>query len=122
MRDRYHGVANTSLVCEYRLTTSAGIAPNKFLTKIASDWNKPNGQFVIKPAAAFDFLTPLPVGRLPGVGKVMEAKLAKLKVEAQINGEKLRVTAKKRDDLQEVMTLLKKSDIELPLQFENFRD
>ncbi len=49
-------------------------------------------------------------------------KDAKLKVEAQINGEKLRVTAKKRDDLQEVMALLKKSDIELPLQFENFRD
>ncbi|MGH8108246.1 MAG: YajQ family cyclic di-GMP-binding protein [Arenimonas sp.] len=49
-------------------------------------------------------------------------KDAKLKVEAQINGEKLRVTAKKRDDLQDVMALLKKSDIELPLQFENFRD
>ncbi len=49
-------------------------------------------------------------------------KDAKLKVEAQINGEKLRVTAKKRDDLQEVMALLKKSDIDLPLQFENFRD
>jgi len=49
-------------------------------------------------------------------------KDAKLKVEAQINGEKLRVTAKKRDDLQDVMALLKKSNIELPLQFENFRD
>ena len=65
---------------ETRLTASAGIAPNKFLAKIASDWNKPNGQYVIKPAAAFDFLTPLPVGRLPGVGKVMEAKLAKLNI------------------------------------------
>ncbi len=65
---------------ETRLTASAGIAPNKFLAKIASDWNKPNGQFVIKPAAALDFLTPLPVGRLPGVGKVMEAKLAKLNI------------------------------------------
>jgi cyclic-di-GMP-binding protein len=49
-------------------------------------------------------------------------KDAKIKVEAQINGEKLRVTGKKRDDLQEVMALLKKTDIELPLQFENFRD
>ncbi|MEO8002708.1 MAG: YajQ family cyclic di-GMP-binding protein [Arenimonas sp.] len=49
-------------------------------------------------------------------------KDAKLKVEAQINGEKLRVSAKKRDDLQDVMALLKKSDIELPLQFDNFRD
>ncbi len=65
---------------ETRLTASAGIAPNKFLAKIASDWNKPNGQFVIKPSAVFDFLTPLPVGRLPGVGKVMEAKLAKLDI------------------------------------------
>lgn len=49
-------------------------------------------------------------------------KEAKLKVEAQINGEKLRITGKKRDDLQDAMALLKKSDIELPLQFENFRD
>ncbi len=49
-------------------------------------------------------------------------KDAKLKVEAQINGDKLRVSAKKRDDLQDVMALLKKSDIELPLQFDNFRD
>lgn len=65
---------------ETRLTASAGIAPNKFLAKIASDWKKPNGQYVIKPAAAFDFLTPLPVGRLPGVGKVMEARLAKLDI------------------------------------------
>lgn len=65
---------------ETQLTASAGIAPNKFLAKIASDWNKPNGQYVIKPAAVFDFLTPLPVGRLPGVGKVMEARLAKLEI------------------------------------------
>ena len=49
-------------------------------------------------------------------------KDAKLKVEAQINGEKLRVTGKKRDDLQAAMALLRKVDFELPLQFENFRD
>jgi len=61
-----------------RLTASAGIATNKFLAKIASDWNKPNGQFVIRPEAALDFLAPLPVGRLPGVGRVMESKLADL--------------------------------------------
>src|SRR5690606_10352794 len=63
---------------ETRLTASAGIAPNKFLAKIASDWNKPDGQFVLKPAQVDAFLAPLPVGRLPGVGKVMEGKLAKL--------------------------------------------
>ncbi|TCV93228.1 hypothetical protein EC912_10588 [Luteibacter rhizovicinus] len=49
-------------------------------------------------------------------------KEAKLKVEAQINGDKLRVTGKKRDDLQTAMALLRKADVELPLQFENFRD
>ncbi|MDI1253147.1 DNA polymerase IV [Thermomonas sp.] len=63
---------------ETRLTASAGIAPNKFLAKIASDWNKPDGQFVLKPHQIDAFLMPLVVGRLPGVGKVMEAKLAKL--------------------------------------------
>ena len=63
---------------ETRLTASAGIAPNKFLAKIASDWNKPDGQFVLKPAMVTAFLAPLPVGKLPGVGKVMEAKLAEL--------------------------------------------
>jgi uncharacterized protein YajQ (UPF0234 family) len=49
-------------------------------------------------------------------------KEAKLKVEAQINGEKLRVTGKKRDDLQSAMAVLRKAEVELPLQFDNFRD
>ncbi len=49
-------------------------------------------------------------------------KAAKLKVEAQINGEKVRVNGKKRDDLQDAIALLRKTDVDLPLQFENFRD
>jgi uncharacterized protein YajQ (UPF0234 family) len=49
-------------------------------------------------------------------------KDAKLKVDSQINGDKLRVTGKKRDDLQDVMALLKKGTFEVPLQFDNFRD
>ena len=49
-------------------------------------------------------------------------KDAKLKVEAQINGDKLRITGKKRDDLQAAMTLLRATSFELPLQFDNFRD
>lgn len=49
-------------------------------------------------------------------------KEAKLKVEAQINGDKIRVSGKKRDDLQSAMALLRKTDVDLPLQFDNFRD
>ncbi len=63
---------------ETGLTASAGIAPNKFLAKIASDWRKPDGQFVIRPAQVEAFLTPLPVAKLHGVGRVMEARLAEL--------------------------------------------
>jgi DNA polymerase-4 len=60
---------------ELHLTASAGVAPNKFLAKIASDWKKPDGLFVIQPEEVDSFLSPLPVGRLPGVGKVTEEKL-----------------------------------------------
>jgi DNA polymerase-4 len=65
---------------ELNLTASAGVAPNKFLAKIASDWRKPDGLFVIQPAEVENFLTPLPVGRIPGVGKVTEQRLEKLGV------------------------------------------
>jgi DNA polymerase-4 len=60
---------------ELNLTASAGVAPNKFLAKIASDWKKPNGLFVIQPHEAQGFLLPLPVGRIPGVGQVTEARM-----------------------------------------------
>lgn len=60
---------------ETQLTASAGVAPNKFLAKIASDWRKPDGQFVLRPHQVEAFLTPLPVERIPGVGKVMQGKL-----------------------------------------------
>jgi uncharacterized protein YajQ (UPF0234 family) len=49
-------------------------------------------------------------------------KDSKLKVQAQIQGEKVRVTGKKRDDLQEAMAVLRKAALEVPLQFNNFRD
>ena len=63
---------------QLHLTASAGVAENKFLAKIASDWRKPDGLFVIQPGEVEAFLAPLPVGRLPGVGKVTEANLEKL--------------------------------------------
>jgi DNA polymerase-4 len=66
---------------ELNLTASAGVAPNKFLAKLASDWRKPDGLFVIQPEEIDAFLLPLPVGRLPGVGKVTEEKLTKLGIK-----------------------------------------
>ena len=58
------------------------------------------------------------------VAKQIAARIkeAKLKVDSQINGDKLRVTGKKRDDLQETIALLRKAEFEVPLQFDNFRD
>jgi len=81
-------------------------------------------------------------GTLEGVGKVRRqilelrqgidrdaaksmvklVKGSKLKVQAQINGEKLRVTGKKKDDLQKTMAVLKEASFELPIRFDNFKD
>ena len=66
---------------ELNLTASAGVAPNKFLAKLASDWKKPDGIFVIRPEEVDAFLLPLPVGRIPGVGKVTEEKLTRLGIK-----------------------------------------
>lgn len=63
------------------ITISAGIAPNKFLAKIASDWQKPDGQFVIHPEQVEAFVATLPVKKLHGVGKVTAAKMKRLGLE-----------------------------------------
>jgi len=60
---------------ELQLTASAGIAPNKFLAKIASDWKKPNGQFVIRPQDIEKFMPPLKIEKIHGVGKVTARKM-----------------------------------------------
>jgi DNA polymerase IV len=63
---------------ELHITVSAGVAPNKFLAKIASDWKKPNGLFVITPEQIEAFVAELPVSKLHGVGKVTADKLGRL--------------------------------------------
>ncbi|RLA08742.1 MAG: DNA polymerase IV [Gammaproteobacteria bacterium] len=63
------------------LTASAGIGPNKMLAKVASDWNKPDGQFVVTPAEVDDFVRLLPVSKLFGVGKVTGEKLHRAGIE-----------------------------------------
>ena len=60
---------------EIGISISAGIAPNKFIAKIASDWNKPDGQFVVLPEQVDEFVLKLDVKKLFGVGKVTAAKL-----------------------------------------------
>ena len=62
------------------ITVSAGIAGNKFLAKIASDWHKPNGQFVVSPDEQEAFIKTVPAKRIWGVGKVGQEKLAALGV------------------------------------------
>jgi len=78
---------------ELKLTASAGVAPNKFLAKIASDWRKPDGLFVIQPEDVDRFLLPLPVGRLPGVGKVTEERLKNLAIQTAADLRKLDLSA-----------------------------
>lgn len=63
---------------ELQLTASAGVAPNKFLAKIASDWKKPNGQFVVPPHEVAGFVKDLPVEKIFGVGKVTAQKMHEL--------------------------------------------
>ena len=65
----------------HRLTASAGVAPNKFLAKVASDWRKPNGLFVIRPQDIESFVRELPVKRIPGVGKVTETHMDRLGIK-----------------------------------------
>lgn len=85
--ERHHGSA-TLIAKEIRqriknelgITVSAGVAPNKFLAKVASDWNKPDGQFVIPPTEVDAFISKLPVKKIYGVGKAMAAKLAELNI------------------------------------------
>ncbi len=63
------------IIQETGLTASAGVAPNKFLAKIASDWNKPNGLCVIKPSQVQRFIHNLPLEKVPGVGRVTLQKM-----------------------------------------------
>lgn len=67
-----------AIFLETELTASAGIAPNKFLAKIASDWRKPNGQFTVAPEQVADFVVKLPVEKIHGVGAVTAKRMHEL--------------------------------------------
>ncbi|MGL5092060.1 MAG: DNA polymerase IV [Aeromonas sobria] len=64
-----------AIVSELGLTASAGVAPNKFLAKLASEQRKPDGLFVIRPDEVAEFVCQLPLGKLPGVGRKTAERL-----------------------------------------------
>ena len=66
------------VVKQVGITISAGVAPNKFLAKVASDWQKPDGLFVITPDKISAFMPDLPLKKIPGVGKAMQQRLEKM--------------------------------------------
>lgn len=66
---------------DFKLTASAGISSNKFLSKIASDWNKPNGQFAIKDREIENFILQVPIRKIFGIGEKNERKLLSLKIK-----------------------------------------
>lgn len=73
---------------ETGLTVSAGVAPSKFVAKVASDIDKPDGLTVVSPDRVREFLDPLPIGKMWGVGKVTQAALAQLGIHTfrDLNG------------------------------------
>jgi len=66
---------------EVGITVSAGVAPNKFIAKVASDWNKPNGTYVVAPKDLELFVKHLPVNKINGVGKKFNEKLNSMGVQ-----------------------------------------
>lgn len=81
------------IACELGLVASVGVAPNKFVAKIASDLHKPDGFVAVEAAQVLDFLAPLPVSRLWGVGKVGQRRFERLGIETlgQLRGYPLPV-------------------------------
>jgi DNA polymerase IV len=76
---------------EVQLTVSAGVAPNKFLAKVASDWNKPNGLCVIAPKDVDSFVMQLPVDKICGVGKVTAERLTEIGVRSCVDLQKFSI-------------------------------
>jgi len=115
------------------LTASAGVATNKFLAKIASDWNKPAGIKIILPEEEFAFIEQLPVKKLHGVGKVMASKLEAMdifnchelrRVELNVLLKKFGKTGKylydlcRGIDLREVKTNSQRKSVSVETTFE----
>ena len=100
---------------DLKITASAGIATNKFLAKLASEWNKPNGQLVIYDDDIQDFICKLPVRKINGVGEKTEKKLLDIgvkyfsdlqKIKMKKNGLRLYGTRQKKVQKKIIFTFL----------------
>ena len=67
------------------LTASAGVGPNKFIAKICSEYNKPNGLCVVRPQEVIEFIKDLPVIRVPGIGKVTNRRLESMGISRVVD-------------------------------------
>lgn len=93
---RIAGAIKNEIFEQTGLTASAGVAPSMFVAKIASDYKKPDGLTVVPPEKVLEFIRPLPVRRIPGIGPVSDAHMAKLGIRTVAE-----LAAKTREWLQE---------------------
>lgn len=116
-------VMNFEATSDFQLKQMRDIMVNKFSKRNIDTRSLDRGKVEERGLRAYQTITVK-----QGIDKEEAKKIvklikdSKLKVQAAIQGEQVRVTGKKRDDLQDVMAMLKDSDIDLPLQFDNFRD
>lgn len=116
-------VMNFEATSDFQLKQMRDIMVNKFSKRNIDTRSLDRGKVEERGLRAYQVITVK-----QGIDKEEAKKIvklikdSKLKVQAAIQGEQVRVTGKKRDDLQDVMAMLKSSDIDLPLQFDNFRD
>ncbi len=121
--DSDENVVTMSAPSEFQLTQMLDILRARMIARSIDARCLEVGEAEINLARARQKVTVKQGIEQPLAKKIVAAiKAAKLKVEAQINGDKLRINGKKRDDLQAAMALIRKGDFELPLQFDNFRD
>jgi len=108
---------------ETGLTASAGVAPNKFIAKIASDWHKPNGLFVVPPAEVDAFVKVLPLRKIPGVGAKTAERLTKLGLHTcnDVRGTDLSLLVKEFGSFAETLLQRSQGIDERPVQIERER-
>lgn len=116
-------VMNFEATSDFQLKQMRDIMVNKFSKRNIDTRSLDRGKVEERGLRAYQTITVKQGIDKEAAKKIVKLiKDSKLKVQASIQGEQVRVTGKKRDDLQDVMAILKASDIELPLQFDNFRD